>query len=136
MGRWSGGTPSLPTQLPTKRAPDGLASLRAAVRSQPAHTHSHRAKREEPGFRNPFCSLLVVTLNELLFCHLCHGGPVCLWESGDASQRSDSWLHYLPHRRLPMGSPSPRGIHAALIFCPHRDPLFLRWESTPFTPRS
>lgn len=123
MGRWSGGTPSLPTQLPTKRAPDGLASLRAAVRLQPAHTHSHRAKREEPGFRNPFCSLLVVTLNELLFCHLCHGGPVCLWESLE-----------MPHRGQTPGSTTfptegsqwgahPPGASTLLSFSAHIETL-------------
>lgn len=53
MGGWSGGTPSLPTQLPTKQAPDGLASLRAAVMSQPVHTHSPRRKKGKIGLQKP-----------------------------------------------------------------------------------
>lgn len=52
-GRMEFGHPSLPTQLPTKQAPDGLASLRAAVMSQPVHTHSPQSKKGKTQLQKP-----------------------------------------------------------------------------------
>lgn len=63
--RWSGGTLSLHTQMPSEQAPPP-----SGLSDSPTFTHNPQGPlgltgRGTPGLQRPICSLLAVTLGEL-----------------------------------------------------------------------